>query len=559
VASIEHASHLDVFAPTKAGPLEPLCSVEVPRGPAGMALSEDGATLAVASRTASTVTFLDATSLQVRRVVAVPRAPSGALFVGSDLWVSHLVGPQVTRIGPSGEPSLVSTSLVAKLAPVTGSFSSGVFSGFTAPSSSPEGRPVVRRTASQAFALVRVDLETSEGSPEGAQPTRGRPVESALRRVTRPPRVVVPMVSVDPGGLDPAASARPTDHYYGPPPTLGVPKQSPAAFVIDATAGAPLTRQIVADHAGMPTFECLSPRAAAFDARSQSLFVTCMGSARLLELDARSVDPMRAIKRELSTPRGPTGVAIAAEERLAVVVGAFDGIVAIFELSREDSQSKSDGEVALSEARSEQARLEAEGRELFHRTNDARLSFDGLACASCHVEGEDDGLTWQTPEGPRQTLMLAGRVAGSAPYGWSRGAADVHEYVGGTISRLGGDGLRDEEIGALVEYIRALPVPPAEVVDAVALAEGERVFAARGCASCHPAGRTDRRTHELEPSGGGFDSPSLLRVGLSAPYFHDGRYRSLGELLADKKSSMGDTSKLRRDEIPKLELYLRSL
>jgi mono/diheme cytochrome c family protein len=550
IASLEHASHLDVFAPTKAGPLELRCSVEVPRGPAGMALSEDGATLAVTSRTASAVTFLDARTFEVRRVVSVPRAPSGALFVGEDLWVSHLVGPQVTRIGASGSTSFVSTSLEATKSPDV--FQGGVFGGLSPPSSTFDRREVVQRGASQAFALVRVELARPEDPGEGAAPTRGAAParEAAPRRDDqRRARVVVPMVSVDPGD-----ERRETASYYGPPATLGVPKQSATAFGIDATAGAPLTQQILGDQASLPDGECLLPRAAAFDTKSERLFVTCLGSARLLQLDARSVDPMRALERVIETPRGPTGVAIAEEERLAIVVGAFDGVVSIVDLAADDH-----GEVALSEARSEEALLQAVGRDLFYRTNDRRVSFDGLSCASCHVDGEDDGLTWQTPDGPRQTLSLAGRVAGSAPYGWSRRATDAHEYVSGTISRLGGAGLTDRELDALVGYVHALPAPPPEVLDAAAVAEGERIFVAQGCASCHPGGETDRRAHRIDADEPTFDSPSLRRVGLSAPYFHDGRYRSLRELLADPKSPMGDTKSLRPHEIPKLELYLRSL
>jgi DNA-binding beta-propeller fold protein YncE len=554
IASIEHASHLDVLAPTEAGVLEPLCSLEVPRGPAGMALSEDGATLAVASRTASTVTFLDATTFSVQKVVNVPRAPSGLLFVGDQLWVSHLVGSELTRLDVAGRATFVSTSLVARRGSEAQVFTGGVFAGFPRSSFGTSDGPDVRRASSQAFALVRVDLDASSDDADEGRRIRGVPEvatpSTPRRSAPRPPRIVAPMVSVDPGNE--AQAAIPVADYYGPPPTFGVPKQSATAFVLDAAAGAALTRQILGDQREMPATVCLSPRAAAFDRRAESLFVTCLGSSMMLELDARSVDPMRAIKRTIATPQGPTGVAIAEEEGLVLVVGAFEGKVAVYDFALRERV-----DVLLSEARSTEARTHARGRDLFYQS-DARIAFDGLSCASCHVEGEDDGLTWQTPEGPRQTLMLAGRVPDSAPYGWSRNASDAHEYVQGTIARLGGEGLVEEDLAALVGYVRALPAPPAELVDAAKAAEGERLFVARGCASCHPGGSTDTRKHTLSGEVA-FDSPSLVRVGLSAPYFHDGRYRSLRELLADRKSSMGETATLRKDEIDKIELFLRSL
>jgi hypothetical protein len=56
-------------------------------------------------------------------------------------------------------------------------------------------------------------------------------------------------------------------------------------------------------------------------------------------------------------------------------------------------------------------------RALFHETDDFRLSADGRACASCHPDGREDGLTWATPDGPRQTIMLAGRIDGSGLHG----------------------------------------------------------------------------------------------------------------------------------------------
>ena len=48
---------------------------------------------------------------------------------------------------------------------------------------------------------------------------------------------------------------------------------------------------------------------------------------------------------------------------------------------------------------------------------DRRISADGRVCASCHPDGREDGVAWVTPEGPRQTPMLAGRLGkGEARY-----------------------------------------------------------------------------------------------------------------------------------------------
>ena len=56
-----------------------------------------------------------------------------------------------------------------------------------------------------------------------------------------------------------------------------------------------------------------------------------------------------------------------------------------------------------------------------------------------------------------------------------------------------------------------------------------------------------------------FDTPSLTRVGLTGPYFHDGRYQSLDDLLFDPNSKMGKTASLEGDQRTALRAYLESL
>ena len=44
----------------------------------------------------------------------------------------------------------------------------------------------------------------------------------------------------------------------------------------------------------------------------------------------------------------------------------------------------------------------------------------GLACASCHAEGNDDGRVWNfTCEGPRRTQSLHVGLRGTEPFHWS--------------------------------------------------------------------------------------------------------------------------------------------
>src|SRR5205823_6457306 len=91
------------------------------------------------------------------------------------------------------------------------------------------------------------------------------------------------------------------------------------------------------------------------------------------------------------------------------------------------------------------------GRVLFHASGDRRISKDGRACASCHPEGRDDGLTWPSPLGARQTPMLAGRVDETR-----LDRSMLRERVKASVGRLGGTGLDDVKLDALAAYLATM-------------------------------------------------------------------------------------------------------
>jgi DNA-binding beta-propeller fold protein YncE/mono/diheme cytochrome c family protein len=546
LASISNSSYLEVFAPKSDKShrlaLESECAVDVPSGPFAMALRDDGRRVAVTGLVAGSLTFLRSEDLAIESATALPRAPAGVAFVGSRAYVSHLVGSTVSIVD-SETPQAIARTVPTRLTTERDYTSFGAKADPSLP---------VHREGNQAFSLIAVDsavLPTGEAqSLRGAAPRAQLPSRSTQSKGAKS-RVVVPMISVDAG--DPT---RPTEHYYGPPPTFGVPKQAPTGFVIDTKSEKGLSRSLVAAPANFSGAPCYSPRSVAYDGLTQSLYVTCLGAHTLLELDATSADPMREVKRSFKTSRGPTGVAIASEEGLAVVSGRFDGRVSIIDLATGDADVV-DPAMPLSEL----AAATHDGRDLFFRAGDRQIAFDGLACASCHLEGAEDGLTWSTPIGSRQTLMLSGRIVNSAPYGWTRKDEELEAYVTGTMSRLGGEGLPSTELSSLLAYVAAIPSLPQPTRDPALFAEGEAVFAAKGCTSCHPGGEPSGSKLGLTEDTVVFDTPSLHRVGLSAPYYHDGRYPDLRALLSDKSSAMGRTAELSSHEVNVLESYLRSL
>jgi YVTN family beta-propeller protein len=205
------------------------------------------------------------------------------------------------------------------------------------------------------------------------------------------------------------------------------------------------------------------------------------------------------------------------------------------------------------------------GAELFRRGGDFRLSDDGsLACATCHPEGRADGLSWQLGDAILQTPILAGRLRDTAPYKWNGRDGDLYFSFRQTISRLGGNPseMRQTEYAALEAYLLSLPAPrPPGIRDAEAVARGRTVFDAE-CAVCHSgAATTDNVQHPLATSLPAVDTPSLIGVAHSAPYFHDGSAIDLAALIDDRGSvhDMVDTSALSPAQREDLVHYLESL
>lgn len=232
-------------------------------------------------------------------------------------------------------------------------------------------------------------------------------------------------------------------------------------------------------------------------------------------------------------------------------------------------------EPAYSEA--ERRRLLEEGKELFfsrtafgQQPSQGPLVFNQLlSCATCHdpALGFADGLTHVVrPVGEqrvsrRQTPGLLG-VEFTAPYGWDgRNVTLQAQAKGAIISPLEMNASRQptpRELDALAEFQKTLTVPPAvpgREFDPARAARGEVLFrtprkvndptgefpagTSIACATCH-AGRffTDNKPHpgvvitgdpvvdpgKVRPDGtvAGFQTPSLLGLRLTAPYFHNG-------------------------------------
>jgi cytochrome c peroxidase len=205
----------------------------------------------------------------------------------------------------------------------------------------------------------------------------------------------------------------------------------------------------------------------------------------------------------------------------------------------------------------------AQGRELFHTANDQRLSsMTGISCSSCHLEGQSDNVTWRLDGKPLQTPVLAGRSFADAALRWHGDSPNLEHAVKEAITRLGGGGLEDDGLAALVAFLRSGTHEMAVQAQPSATAErGAELFSSAGCDVCHDPGSdyTDGQMHEIGTAR--FRTPSLRGLARSAPYYHDGSARSLGALLAarhaDNPMAVGGRMSL-ADRLA-LEAFLKSL
>lgn len=315
--------------------------------------------------------------------------------------------------------------------------------------------------------------------------------------------------------------------------------------------------------------ECHLPRAARYDVPTETLFVACLGSDTVVPFRrfeglggtpgnlTRPVGGWSfAAMARLPTCAGPEGLALdSARDRLVVTCGR-EGALTVFPLAK--AWSGLSTKIAFARTAVLEPSVER-GRTLFHRTDDRRIATDGRACATCHVEGLADGLTWKTPQGLRNTPFLAGRLDRQGPFGWSGRSATLALHVARTIhDNLGGSGLPDTDVADLTAYLATLVRVRSPSANDTTEA-GREVFAARDCALCHSdRSLSDGEAHDVR-SGGRFVTPSLRGVGRSAPYFHDGRYPSLEQVLDRTHRTMGLDAPLPAADRDALAAYLRTL
>ncbi len=271
------------------------------------------------------------------------------------------------------------------------------------------------------------------------------------------------------------------------------------------------------------------------------------------------------VRRAPSGGQGPRGMALSPDAKRLYVANYFAGTVGVLDAAA--------GKLLQTVAVGPQPTPDAarRGELYFHDAN--RCFQRWHSCATCHPDGRVDGLPWDFMRdgiGNGKDVISLVLMHQTSPHNRRATRPDPRECMrtGVTGSHLIVPEPSDlEDLLAYVQTLQPEPNPLLPQV-AAAAARGKRLFEGKaGCETCHPAPYyTDQQMHNvgiltpLEPDGM-YDSPSLVEVYRTAPYFHDGRSPTLKDALIkdDPGGNHGHAKSLSPQELDDLIAYLLSL
>ncbi len=484
-----------------------LSSIAVGSRPYGIVVSPDGRRLYVAEQGSSRIRLLNALTGNTLGTVPVADRPGGLAISddGKTLYVTHLLSNRITILksldffrsylpaihgasSPSGERQISSDRTVAGMSPAT----------------------VSLWTDSN---LVQSIVLSPDRTRAYLPHTRSNTSNRALTFDT----TVFPMVSV--------IDLLQEQHLVGRQLDLGV---------LDPPG------------VGLPFDAALTPD-------GKEIWIVNAASNNV-----SVVDPSER-KRLASIPVGdnPRGIVMAPDGLTVYVSNALAGTISVIDTSTYSVRE------TIPVTTLPLPPLLLQGKRLFHSSRRSDLAkARWIACNTCHYEGEQDGRTWFFGfAGWRNTTGLLGMI-GTYPLRWS-GEWDESSDAEFAIRRENfGTGLIAGEMNCLISPPNCVHLEPnqgrSNDLDSLALfmdgletarspypmdgnaRRGRFLFQRKDlrCTECHAAPLyTDLKKHDVGTStaeeriGPEYDTPTLLGLHASAPYFHDGSAKTLRDTL----------------------------
>ena len=510
------------------------------------------------------VIAVGADSLQLVDTIATPAEPYGVAFAGKTLLVTAIADRSLAAFDLASKDQLWHVAVAAEPRAVA---------------VAPDGK----------HAIV---THTTDGSVEIVDLATHKTTSRALRHDLGPECTRFQSDSksslqcADPDGTSYARAAYSATFLGSSLAAVAFQRETPVprpGFEADRTYGGraiPITRHLAFVGLGgtqaVAQISVGEPRAIAYDAARDVLYVAGMGDDRVQMIERASHEDAQ-LGDDVALPGkakcGPDGLAVARDGSVLAWCSLTRSLArvhlerdanprAIPRYTLESSLGPVLAPTRLSEtAHAGMVRFFSDSRETSHEGREA--------CATCHLDGRSDGLSWAIEKHALRTPVLAGRVAGTAPYKWNGRDADLDHSIMSTIDRLGG---RDGEHRAdyqfvgpdpIAAYLEALPAPRAPAQPAEAIARGNALFdsAELGCSGCHAGPEmTDHQRHAFTGSPFELDTPTLRGTAAAPRYLHDGSAATLDDVLAERGSIKGMIARpLSSAERADLAAYLRSL
>lgn len=517
-----------------------LANIPVGARPYGILVSPDGRSLYVAEQGQDRLTVIDTITLTINRTIPVPDRPSGLALTddGRFLFITHLLSKVIT---------VLAVDPYASYLPEIRLSDDG-----TSPASGQLPDPLQAITSTIPLWPDSNLVQSIVIAPDGRQAfvphTRSNSSNPALTLDT----TVFPLVSL-----------------------IDIPTRQ-------HLAGQQLNLDILDPPAvGLP-FD------AAFTPDGGELWVLNAASNDITVIDVSNRNRLAHIE----VGHNPRGIVLSPDGTAAYVNNTLEGTVAVVDTTAYTVTQI----ITLTDILLDPVLLT--GKRLFNSSNDLRMGQDQwMSCNSCHFDGESDGRTWLLGfAGPRNTTSLGG-MNNTLPLRWSAEWDEAADSEFAIRMDSFGTGLvpgpmncslnppdcvnhpphagLSTDLDALAAYINSLTVPlsPGHL-DGQPLSLSERQGQiyfndpAVGCASCHPGPLyTDNLVYDVgtvtndEQIGPYFNTPSLLGIYDTAPYFHDGSARTLYQAIT--RPSDGNehnvTGRLTEKEIQDLITFLLAL
>ncbi|KJY80265.1 NPCBM/NEW2 domain-containing protein [Vibrio nigripulchritudo] len=314
------------------------------------------------------------------------------------------------------------------------------------------------------------------------------------------------------------------------------------------------------------------PKAVVFSPLGDYSYVAMEGRSNIEVLDAYTGDVVSQLGGHGLAPNGLVRIGdyLFVHNFLSRSVSVWD--VKALETVQGDAQHIAQIDVVSTEKLSPRVLT---GKRLFHDASNPRMNKDGyLSCASCHADGGSDGRNWDFTdrgEGVRNTIPLTGRAGmNHGNVHWTANFDEIQDFENDIRFAFEGRGFIPDalfedvknplgqaktgistELDNLAIYVSSLstfnksPYRNADGSLTASATTGQSLFTSKGCDSCHSGSNfTDNKRHDvgtIDASSGtgigvslagiGFDTPTLLGLVDSAPYFHNGKAPSLDDVL----------------------------